>query len=151
MPVPASAPATKADLALLKTDLSEAVESVKTDVAVLKTDVAVLKTDVAGLKTDVAGLKTDVAGLKTDMADVKSELSASTKRLALGILETNVRMDRLAEGLREEMRALRSDVSDKLDTAVSRMETLWRESVVLPRVVDDHERRITALEARPPR
>ncbi|NNN06102.1 MAG: DUF1640 domain-containing protein [Elusimicrobia bacterium] len=137
----------RADLAGVKTDLA----GVKTDLAGVKTDLAGVKTDLAGVKTDLAGVKTDLASVKADVSSVKTELAASTRRLAHEIVKTNVRIDRLGDDLRGEMRALRSDVSKTMDTAVSRMETLWRESVLLPRVLDDHARRIAALEARPSR
>ena len=54
-----------------------------------------------------------------------------------------------------EMAQVKSHVSGVLDRAVSRMETLWRESVTLPREIDrhaailgDHAARIKSLEAR---
>ncbi len=155
---PACAPATKADVRAVKSELKIELGEVKADIAGVKTDLAEVKADLAGVKadlvgvkTDLAGVKTDLAGVKTDLAGVKTDLAASTKRLAHEIIKTNVRIDRLGTELRGEMRALRADVVTTMDTAVSRMETLWRESAILPRVIDDHARRIAALEARPPR
>ncbi len=148
---PACAPATKADVLAVKSELKIEIGEVKADLAEVKADLAGVKTDLAGVKTDLAGVKTDLAGVKTDLAGVKTDLAASTKRLAHEIIKTNVRIDRLGTELRGEMRALRADVVTTMDTAVSRMETLWRESAILPRVIDDHARRIAALEARPPR
>ncbi len=141
---PACAPATKADVRAVKSELKIELGEVKADIAGVKTDLAEVKADLAGVKADLVGVKTDLAGVKTDLA-------ASTKRLAHEIIKTNVRIDRLGTELRGEMRALRADVVTTMDTAVSRMETLWRESAILPRVIDDHARRIAALEARPPR
>ena len=124
----------------------------KADIAGLKSDVAVLKTDVAELKSDVSTLKTDVAGLKVNLAEtekkLRGEIRDSSRRLALAVIQTNDRIDKVAIELREEMRAINSNVGRTLDSAVSRMEILWRETVSFPRILDDHDRRITALEAR---
>ncbi|NNN05042.1 MAG: hypothetical protein HKL90_03995 [Elusimicrobia bacterium] len=110
------------------------------------------KADVVAVKSELKSeLKSEIAGVKAEISGVKSDLAASTRRLAHEIVKTNARIDRLSDDLRGEMRGLRGDVSKTMDVAVSRMETLWRESVLLPRVIDDHDRRISALEARPSR
>ncbi|NNN05781.1 MAG: hypothetical protein HKL90_07755 [Elusimicrobia bacterium] len=89
--------------------------------------------------------KADLAAVKSEL---KSDIAASTRRLAHEIVKTNARVDRLGDDLRGEMRALRGDVAKTMDAAVSRMETLWRESALLPGIIDDHDRRISALETR---
>lgn len=130
----------------------------KTDIAGVENDLSTLNTDVAGLKTAVSGLQTDVSILKTDVAGLKTELTASTQRLALEIVKTNDRIDRVETSLREEMarntdRILTAIVSfagkaenyDK--TAALHGQVLTEVQVTLK----DHSRRLDALEARPPR
>ncbi len=145
MPRPRCAPATKADIDAVKTDLKKEIAAVRTD---LTKEITAVRTD---LTADIAAVKTE---LKTDILDLRVELRgeihASAARLALGLDKTNARMDRLDADLRGEMRQMRSDVAGIMDTAVSRMETLWRESLALPKLIDDHERRLRVLEGRPP-
>lgn len=149
-----SAPATKADVLSVKSELSGEIAAARSE---LKSEIATVKSELKSeigdvkseLKSDIAAvkseLKSDIAALRTE---VKSDLAASTKRLAHEIVKTNARVDRLGDDLRGEMRALRGDVAKTMDAAVSRMEILWRESALLPHVIDDHGRRISALEAR---
>ncbi len=80
-------------------------------------------------------------------------LDGGFRRLAAEVVKTNEKMDRMEEGLRHEMRGLKTEVTTALDASVGRMETLWRESVLLPRVLDqhgaalrDHETRLGPLE-----
>ena len=106
----------------------------------------------SSMKADIAGLKSDVAVLKVNLAEteenLRGEIRDSSRRLALAVIQTNDRIDKVAIELREEMRAINSNVGRTLDSAVSRMEILWRETVSFPRILDDRDRRITALEAR---
>ncbi|KAI8166876.1 hypothetical protein K4K49_012392 [Colletotrichum sp. SAR 10_70] len=60
----------RTDVDVLKTDVNE----IKTDVDVLKTDVCEIKTDVDVLKTDVNEIKTDVTQLKTDVCELRAEV-----------------------------------------------------------------------------
>ena len=57
---------------------------------------------------------------------LESKLEDRTHSLADEIVKTNQRMDRMEEGLRQEMRRLNSQVLTALDASVGRMETLWR-------------------------
>ena len=132
------------------------------DVGQLKAGVSVLKTDVAGLKTAVARLETDVAGLKTD--------GQSLKQLLIGV---DIRVSRLEREtltqftvLTREVHELRSrfdaheaysshqllsidghyvEISAALDDFRSLHTSSTR--LILARL-DDHERRISALEQR---
>jgi hypothetical protein len=86
----------------------------------------------------------------------KADLHETRRTLAIEIVKTNARIDSVKDQLMEEMSQVKSHVSGVLDRAVSRMETLWRESVTLPKEIDrhaailgDHASRIKALEARP--
>lgn len=96
----------------------------------------------------------DRPATKADLALLDQKIDASVGRLAKEILKTNDRMDSMEERLTLEMRRLNADVTGKMDVFIDRMETIWRESAVLPRVVDehaetlrDHEGRIKALES----
>ncbi len=104
-------------------------------------DVGVLKTDVAGLKTDVAGLKTDVAGLKTDVADLRRHM---------GVLHEEV-LDRIRgigedDSLRQEMRAGFAELRQLFKDHAIPGEAADRRFAA---TLNDHERRIQTLEARP--
>ena len=86
--------------------------------------------------------------LKGDIKSVRDELKTDIKRLALGLDKTNQRMTEMEQGLRADMRELKTDVTTKLDTFIGRMETLWRESAMLPKAVDDHAEKIRDHEMR---
>ncbi|HBO97399.1 MAG TPA: hypothetical protein DD648_05145 [Candidatus Omnitrophica bacterium] len=98
-------------------------------------------------------LKEEIAGLRTEL---NLEIAETRRTLAIEIVKTNARIDSVKDQLMEELSQIKSHVSGVLDRAVSRMETLWRESVTLPKEIDrhaailgDHAVRIKALEARP--
>ncbi len=81
----------------------------------------------------------DAPATKTDIQRLEGRiesLDARTHRLASEIVRTHERMDRMEEGLRQEMRQLNSQVLTALDASVGRMETLWRESALVPRTLD---------------
>ena len=117
---------------------------VKDDVAVLKNDVAGLKDDVAGLKTDVAGLKTDVAGIKEDIGGLKVESVSLRDYVVEEGRATRRHMDVCVEAFRAENR-LALDQIAALSGASS--ENL-RVHGSMTGILDDHEIRLKALEAR---
>ena len=128
----------KRELDGLKSDLS----GVKTDVSVLKADLSAVKTDVAVLKTDVSVIKTDVSGLKSDVSDLKDiyrGLAKSVARLTGDFVdfkrevmtknEFSVLMKRM-DGFTDILQDSRWD---------------WGKQKVR---LDDHEKRISKLEAK---
>lgn len=87
------------------------------------------------------------------MDRVEKRLDTKFDRLAVGLVNTNARIDLLRSEMSGAMRQLESRVTDKLESFASRMETIWRESWVIPRgldehrrILDDHESRIGRLE-----
>ncbi|MFI5363037.1 MAG: hypothetical protein ACHQ49_13785 [Elusimicrobiota bacterium] len=91
-----------------------------------------------------------------DRFATKTDLSETRRALAIEIVKTNARIDSAKDELHGEMSNLKSYVTTELDRAVSKIETLWRESATLPKeidrhavILDDHAARIKALEDRP--
>lgn len=88
-------------------------------------------------------------------ADLR-ELEARLRQdLGEKIFKNNERMDRLEGNLTAEMRLGFRDMNGKIDAFLSKIETYGRESATLPRTLDDHgkilkehDKRLTALEAR---
>ena len=100
---------------------------------------------------DAPATKTDIQRLESKIESLDSK---STRMLALEIGKTHYRMDQLETGLRQEMRQLNSTVLERMDTWAGRFETIWRESALFPRVMDehgetlrDHESRLRRLES----
>ncbi len=82
-------------------------------------------------------------------------LSLDIGRLMSASVETNERMTAMELRLTRQMQDLSSTVTDQLDSFTSKMESIWRESIVFPKILDDHgatlrghDVRISALEAR---
>ncbi|MBI5208600.1 MAG: hypothetical protein HY927_01345 [Elusimicrobia bacterium] len=103
-------------------------------------------------QADLAGAST---ALKTDIQNVRTELKADIRNLdhkidcvAMGVVKTNERLEGVEDRLKAEMRQLNSQVLTALDTSVARMETLWRESAILPAVVDEHGQKLRDHEGR---
>jgi len=141
-PMKDHSPATQGDLAKVQAEFKAGIGATRRDLAEVRSE----------LKAEIGATRRDLAEVR---AELKAEIGATRRDLALKVLGAGEKMDAMAAGLRQEMGLLRNDVSAKLDTAVSRMETIWRESAVLPRVIDeqskvlrDHEQRLSEIERR---
>ncbi len=97
------------------------------------------------LKSDIEGVR---AELKADMDGLRGEMREGFRRAALADDRLGVRITRLEEALVCGLAQNRDEVARVLDAAASRMETLWRETASFPAILDDHGRRLSALEAR---
>jgi hypothetical protein len=104
----------------------------------IATDVAVLKTDVAELKTNVAGLKTDGAGLRNEVVDLRRHMLVLHE-------ETMDRLKAMGEddSIRREMRAGFADLRRLIADHAIPGDAADRSFTA---TLDDHERRIRALE-----
>lgn len=107
-------------------------------------------------KADISLLRAELA-TKSELQEGITRLDKKIDRVAIEVVKTNERIGQLGEGLRQDMRQLNSDVTAKLDAFIGKMETIWKESAVLPRVVDeqaeklqDHEKRLKTLESARP-
>ena len=168
--------ATKADLAMtkvaleaqiagLRTELVGEIIGIKGEVSGMKTNVRELKTDVSGLKTDVSGLKTIVGGLKAEVGDLKAgvgglkgdvaDMRADIRRLMISDVDLGQRISDLKEHVNHQFAAYESNILRRFDGFADRLETIWRESAVFPKLFDEqgatllrHETRISALESR---
>lgn len=126
--------------------LSDDLATVKSDVAGLKTDVAGLKTDVAGLKTDVAGLKTQLVGLEHRVANLERETFLQFGRLARDMRELRERLDAHEAFCAFQFQAIDAHFHD-VSVSFGDLRTLHTSGTqVILSKLEDHERRITALE-----
>lgn len=114
------------------------------------------KGDLEGVRSD---LKADIGHLDQKVDDVRSELKdelkAVEKKLVLGNIKTNTRMDKMEERLRADIRDVSHQVAGRIDSFLNRLETYDRESVTLPKTLDehgtmlrDHEKRLTTIETK---
>ena len=79
------------------------------------------------------------------------------RRLMLESVATNERVTAIRDDVRRDLRDFRMEFTGTLDAFASKMETLWRETMVFPKLLDDHgallrshEARLQTLEARRP-
>ncbi len=140
----------KRDRAATRADLEGFFSGVSSRFDRLEVDIGGLKTGVAGLEAKFGGLQAKVGGLEAKV----DGLTANVRNLNLGYTALNAGMKDLATGLRREMADLKTAVTAQVEPFTGRMETIWRESVVYPRMLDQqgarldaHDRRLTALEA----
>lgn len=125
MPDENDKPATKADISLLRVEL-RAELATKTE---LREEISLLAT-------------------KAELREGMTRLDKKIDRVAIEVVKTNERIGQLGEDLRQDMRQLNSDISAKLDVFIGKMETIWKESAVLPSVIDEHGHRLDVLESR---
>ena len=93
-------------------------------------------------------IRDEVAGVRAEVRDVKNELRESRVELGTKIDETNARVERLARRQTESEMRLAIEVV-AVSRAVNDVRDLLRERLDERVRVNDHERRITALERRP--
>jgi chromosome segregation ATPase len=151
--------ALRGDVEVLKRDVS----TLKQDVSTLKQDVSTLKQDVSTLKQDVAVLKDDVAVLKTDVAALKThveQLEVRVTGLEAGSFQHYTSTTRELSALRDECRyqfsaielrlASNELVAAEITSTLRGLATVVVSSTrLIMNRLDNHERRIIALEARP--
>jgi chromosome segregation ATPase len=126
----------------------------------LTDDMATVKSDVAGLKTDVAGLKTEVSSIKSDVANLATQLMGLERRVANLERESFLQYGRLTRDVREfrerfeahealstmQLNAFDARFHD-VTVGLADLRTLHTSSTqVILAKLDDHERRISALE-----
>ncbi|MBI3296637.1 MAG: hypothetical protein HYZ75_00630 [Elusimicrobia bacterium] len=127
-------PASKADLAAVKSELKGDLAAVKSE---LKADLAAVKSE---LKGDLAAVKSE---LKGDLAAVKSELKGDiarldvkTDRIAAELVKTQGRMKAI-----EETMATKDDIGrviKAIDAFAGKLETYGRETILIPNALDEH-------------
>jgi archaellum component FlaC len=136
----------RTDVVGLRTDVDE----LRTDVDGLRTDVDGLRTDVVGLRTDVDGLRTDVDGLRTDVKGLTgrvSTLEEETRKLQI-LGEENKGQTKLIAEVQSHHGTILEQHSRLLSQIAKDIEPLKGLPDFVRTVVQDHERRITALEQR---
>jgi hypothetical protein len=117
-----------------------------------------LEFQIGGVMTEIGGMKSDIRGIKSEMVGMQGEMGGmkgDIRRLMIASLDTNERVKNLQDQVKIQMDTQNSNITRLLEAFGSRMETIWRESIVFPRLIDEqgatlrsHETRITALEAR---
>ncbi len=119
--------------------------------------------DAVDARFDAVDARFGEVDARFDAADARFEkldkkVDAVHRTLAFEFVKVRAEMAAVEARTVDAMRRLEERVVSVLDRAVGRMETLWQESVLLPKTLDrhgkalgDHERRIAALESRPTR
>jgi hypothetical protein len=80
---------------------------------------------------------------------------SAVNRLVSANLDTNEYMKALEGRVAAKLDGMRAETTGRLESFSSRMETLWRDTIVYPKMLDEHgallrghEQRIAALESR---
>ena len=126
------------------------VNGLRTDVGGLRTDVDELRTDVGGLRTDVGGLRNDVGGLRTDVKGLTGRVSTledETRKLQI-LGEENKSQIKLIAEVQSHHGTILEQHSRLLSQIAKDIEPLKGLPDFVRTVVQDDERRITALEQR---
>ena len=95
-----------------------------------------IRDEVKGVRADVTGLRDEVKGVRADVTGLRDE-----------VRETNARLDRLERRQANTEIRLATEVVAVAD-AVRDVRDLLREDLSLRHRLDDHERRLTAVEER---
>jgi len=139
------------------TDTGERLDKVEGRLAKVEDSVVGLRADVDGLRTDVDGLRTDVDGLRTDVNGLRTDVKGLTSRVTT--LEEETRKLRILGEEDTSQIKLIAEVQSHHGTVLEQHSQLLNQIVkdieplkVLPDLVrplvQDHERRIAALEKR---
>ena len=139
------------------TDAGERLDKVEGRLAKVEDSVVGLRADVDGLRTDVDGLRTDVDGLRTDVNGLRTDVKGLTSRVTT--LEEETRKLRILGEEDTSQIKLIAEVQSHHGTVLEQHSQLLNQIVkdieplkVLPDLVrplvQDHERRIAALEKR---
>lgn len=114
-----------------------------------------LKVAMESFKDELGGVKSDLGAVKTEMATRFEKVDLDIRRLMSASLATSDRITLVESNLSRRMGEQEARITTKLDTAWARIETLWRETTLYPPILDkqgarleDHERRLKALETR---
>lgn len=113
-----------------------------------KSDIQQLKISIHNLDERTQNSLLNLDARTQKLEDSNHRLDVRTERMAVEIVRMHERMDKLEDGLKHEMRQFNSQVLGTLDAAAGRMETLWRESAIIPRVLDEHGAMLRAHETR---
>ena len=107
----------------------------------------------ADLEEGLQGLDSKIDGLRTELKGEINDLKGNIHRLNISSVNMGDRLMSLEDRLGRRVETI---ITERLEPFTSRMETLWRESALNPKALDRqdamlqrHEERISALEARP--
>lgn len=84
-----------------------------------------------------------------DAPATKRELKAVHRGLALEIVRTNARIDKLGEDMRGEMRAMGSAIIRKVDGFMAQTGKVDRAQIIADWRLTELEKRVNAIEPRP--
>ncbi|MDO8803848.1 MAG: hypothetical protein Q7R35_05420 [Elusimicrobiota bacterium] len=117
-------PATKGDLADLRTEL-------KTDITDLRT---ALKTDITDLRTE---LKTDIKNLTT-----------TVNSLGLDVAKNNLQMNTLEHNMLEALRSFKSDLLSAFEASVMKGQMYAQKAITHGDILSGHEEKLLNHETR---
>ena len=124
-------PATKGDLALLKTDITD-----------LRTE---LKTDIADLRTE---LKTDIKDLAQKMDQKFTQTDKSLASLGVDVAKNTLRMDTLEHNMMEALRGFKSDLLSAFEASVMKGQMYSQKAVTHGDILSGHEEKLLNHETR---
>jgi len=124
-------PATKGDLALLKTDITD-----------LRTE---LKTDIADLRTE---LKTDIKDLAQKMDQRFAQTDKSLASLGVDVAKNTLRMDTLEHNMMEALRGFKSDLLSAFEASVMKGQMYSQKAVTHGDILSGHEEKLLNHETR---
>ena len=120
-----------------------------------QSDDGATKSDIGSLDAKMEGFRTE---LKSDIAKLTGQvqsLDARTYRTMIEVVKTRESISAVKADLEKQIRDSEANVTGRLDSFLARFETIWRESAVFPKILDEHggalqghESRIQALEVR---
>lgn len=121
-----------------------------------KKDAPATRRDLEAAKSDLTGMITATRSDLTTMATAtRSELKAGidrldqkTDKIAAELVLTHSRMERMEQGLLAKLEAMGRESTGRFDSFLNRLDAYARESVTLPRTLDEHGRTLKNHENR---
>ena len=110
-----------------------------------KGDLALLKTDLADLRTE---LKTDIKNLDQKMDQKFAQTDKSLASLGLEAAKTNSRMDRLEHNMMEALRSFKSDLLSAFEASVMKGQMYTQKAVTHGDILSGHEEKLLNHETR---
>ena len=131
-------PATKGDLALLKTDITDLRTELKTDIADLRTE---LKTDIKDLAQ-----KMDQKFGQIDQRFAQTDKSLAS--LGVDVAKNTLRMDTLEHNMMEALRGFKSDLLSAFEASVMKGQMYSQKAVTHGDILSGHEEKLLNHETR---
>jgi len=146
----ASQPATKGDLSVLHVEVGQLkgdVEHLKDDVSLLKDDVGHLKNDVSLLKTDVGLLKDEFRAFRSEFGSFRIEIREMFRPVMITLAHHTAELADIRGYVKDKL-VTREEFHSRMDGFAGRVDDSDYSSAKNRVRLDEHEKRISALESR---